>query len=274
LERRYFARDGQRYIQVTPGARYEHEIQRLVEKNLTALFPEYRGILFDPLLETPIGNVQPDLVLVRDDGSGWALVEVELQGHSFATHVLPQLGKLARAESNRKVAETLIARLPELPAQRIRTALTFNPEVYLVIHGTSRNHHGMLTKLGVEVRDIDVLEAPDRPNDYILIVNDPTIRRREIGAHAIRSVSPVTRSIWRIADPDLASLVTDDKKIEVEVLATRAFWSVTMEQDGILLRQPGGLSDPTSDVDSIVRAKVLVDDEHRVLYLEPAGGSS
>lgn len=273
MSRRYFARDGQRYVQVSPGAYYEHQIQKLVEQNLSALFPEYRGVLLDPLFETPVGNVQPDLVLVRNDGRGWAVVEVELEGHSFSSHVLPQLGKLKEAESSPKLAAELIRRLPHVPAATIRTALSHRPAVFLVIHGSSRYSEARLTKLGVEVRDVDVLKAPDKPDDYILIVTDPTVRRRELLVIAERDTNPMTRSTWKVAATEIAGLATADNKIEVEVLATRAFWSVTVVQDGVLLRQPSGLSDPLSDVDSMVRARVLVDDEHQVLYLEPAGGT-
>lgn len=273
LERKYFARQGQRYAQVTPGARYESEIQRLVERNISALFPDYVGVFTDPLFSTPAGDVQPDLILVRSDGGGWGVVEVELEGHSFRGHVLPQLAKLTHAESFPKLAELLVKELPDLPPDKIRAGLSFKPVVFLVIHGSSARHEAKLTKLGVEVRDIDVLEASNKPNEYLLAVTDRTIRRRKLDATATRSLSPTTRSIWRLADPSIGGVLTGEHKIEVEVLGTRAFWAATIEKDGVaLLRQPSGLSNDLTDIDSIVRATVYVDDEHQVLYLEPAEG--
>lgn len=258
-------------MRVSPGAVYESQFQQLVARNIGALFPEYVGVLLDPLFKTPAGDVKPDLVLVRPDGQGWALVEVEIEGHSFSSHILPQLTKLTYAESSAKLARQLIGRLP-LSVEKIRAGLAFRPAVFLVIQGSSLSEETRLRKLGVEVRDVDVLKAPDKPNEYVLVVVDRTIRLRELGVEAIRDTSPMTRNFLRIADLSIASLVTDEHKIVVQVVDTWAEWAVSLQADEVLLRQPSGISSEAHDVDSIVRARVFVDDENAVLYLEPAGG--
>lgn len=272
MEREYFAREGQRYVHVSPGAIYESQLQQLIGRNAGALFSGYVGVLLEPLLQTPAGDVKPDLVLVRPDGSGWALVEVEVEGHSFSSHILPQVTKLTFAESSAKLADQLVHLLPSIPSAKIRTSLAFRPEVFLVMQGTSRKEEERLRKLSIEVLDVEVLKAPDKPNEYALRVVDRTIRLRELSVEATRDTSPMTRNFFRIADLSLQNLLTVDGKIAVQVRGTWAEWPATLQSDEILLRQPSGISIPEHDVDSINRARVFVDDENAIVFLEPAGG--
>ena len=100
---KYLTRRHRKYARITPGAVYETTVQTLIENNLSSLFPEYFGKLFEPYFRTPAGDVKPDLVLIRHDYKGWMLVEVEIEGHSPSAHILPQLAKLTFASSNSEV---------------------------------------------------------------------------------------------------------------------------------------------------------------------------
>jgi hypothetical protein len=272
LESRYYARDGLRYSLVSPGSLYEHHVEKLVFTNLHVLFPEYLGVRYEPHFETEIGNVRPDIVLIRHDGEGWALLEIELEEHSFSNHVLPQLGKLRRAESSEKLVKALCDQIPDLPKTTIRKALAHRPQVFLAVHGTSTPHTEKLTKLGVEVRNLDILKASDAPNEYILVITDPTVRRRRLPHLATRSTSVVTRNIWKFNGNDLTTLMTNEDKVEVEFRGFRSFWSATRVQDGMLLRQPNLISDSRPEIDEMMQAIALVDDENRILYLEATRG--
>jgi len=87
--------DSSWYERAASGSLYESEYEHIVAQNAGGLFPDCELLPFEILVESEWGAAKPDLALVRQDYSAWWVVEVELSIHSFASHVRPQVMRLA-----------------------------------------------------------------------------------------------------------------------------------------------------------------------------------
>jgi hypothetical protein len=262
----YILRRGERYRRIAPGDWYESQIQALTLDNSIALFPAYECVRLEPYFRTPAGDVQPDLVLVRRDLSGWGLVEVELDTHSFTSHVLPQVSKLARARGDSYLAAALqerIAVLREASRESIETLLSREPKVYLVTHASSLRARDRLNQLGVHQLDVEILRNLDAPNDALLLVEDHTVDLRELPERAVRSTSPLTRRAWtlHLADPDTLPWVSSHVSVASE--GTETIWRATRTSDGLILMEPAS----AAGLEAKVRMRVRVDDVNQIIHL-------
>ncbi len=236
---RYLAREYRRYEYVSPGALYEGSVQALVERHIPSLWPGFWGVRLEPLFETSGGDVQPDLVLVNKQHGSWALVEVELEGHSVKSHVLPQLSKLCRARGDERLAQQLIdSGLSQMSLEQVSEIVVKRPKVFLVTHGSTVAYSEKLLDLGVEALDIDIHTHP--PNDYLLEVRDRTTRFIALDCIARRNTRSLTPYLWTVvgAMPDS---VLAKSRVRVEVDSVAATWSLRAASDGIILRQPTDL---------------------------------
>lgn len=258
----YVARGSKRFLQIAPGSVYESQIQAIVERNIQSIFPEYIGHRFEPYFRTSAGDVRPDLVLVRRDASGWALIEVEADTHPWSSHILPQVTKLRYARGDERIVAEFSHRHPNyLSADELTDAISRKPLVFLIVHGSSSEYRNQLNELGVQRIDIDVTYC--HPNDYALVVRDQSTSFREIPGSVQRSSDSLTRGIWILkADKTLLPTPIGGRMV-VEVDGATALWHVSATSDGYLLRQPGGLEDgPAFD-----HGRIFVNDEDNSLRI-------
>ncbi len=237
---KYLTRRHRKYARISPGAVYETTVQTLVENNISSLFPEYFGKIFEPYFKTPAGDVKPDLVLIRHDYKGWMLVEVEVEGHSPSAHILPQLAKLTFASSNEEVLGHFVDHFSDSHnVKNIELALSGKPEVTLVIHGSSDGFQTELNKLGVTSLDIEVHSFP--PNEYILEVFDRAENFIDTGLICTRSSSIATQYVWVL--PNIYGLPYEqlNQNIEVRVDNTSSIWRIEQKKSNYLLRQPSDI---------------------------------
>lgn len=234
---KYLTRSHRRYMRVTPGSVYETTVQSLVERNLSSLFPEYFGKLFEPYFRTAAGDVKPDLVLIRHDYKGWLLVEVEVEGHSPQAHILPQLAKLTYATANELVLEFFIDNFGnEHNLSNIEIALQQKPEVVLVIHGSSSSFQSGLKELGVSSLDLEIHAYP--PDEYILEVVDHEENYVDTGLTCSRSLNLATQYIWILSKVPGIEPNQIGGKIQVRIGNSASFWGIKATKSDYLLRQP------------------------------------
>ena len=237
---KFLTRAFRRYSQIVPGALYESHVQILVERNISALFPDYFGRMMDPYFRTAGGDVQPDLVLIRRDYKGWMLIEVEIEGHSPQAHILPQLSKMIRARAGESVSKLILEAFEdEHPRGDLEFAVSHRPEVTLVIHGSSKKFEDRLSELGVYALDIQIYSYP--PDDYVLEVIDREENYIETGQKCRRSLNLATRYVWSLPKIDNLDLGAESGKIEVRVGAESSFWDIKINRSDYLLRQPTGI---------------------------------
>jgi hypothetical protein len=240
MARNFIARGQNRYTEIKPGTVYESMVTNIVEKNLGSLFPLYFGKKLEPYFRTAAGDVKPDLIIIKRDFSGWALVEVETPNDSFSAHILPQLSKLKFARSDEIIFNYIRNSFADINnLDLLEKSLKQIPEVYLVMHGSSESHKESLKTLGVNVIDIEIYTNP--PSDYILKVFDKSEEFINLGVVAKRSPNPLTRNIWIL--PDFSRVINEklDKSLLIEFNGESSTWGASSTNEGHLLRQPDGL---------------------------------
>jgi hypothetical protein len=249
---KYLTRRHRKYTRISPGAVYETTVQTLIENNISSLFPEYFGKIFEPYFRTPAGDVKPDLVLIRHDYKGWMLVEVEVEGHSPSAHILPQLAKLTFAMSNDEVLGHFVDHFSDSHnAKDMERALSTKPEVVLVIHGSSDGFQLELKKLGVVSLDVEIHSFP--PNEYILEVFDRAENFIDTGLICARSSNIATQYVWVL--PTIEGLPYDqlNQNIEVRVNEESSIWRIEQKKNNYLLRQPSDIQ----SLNGVARVSVL-----------------
>lgn len=237
---KFLTRSHRRYTRIAPGSIYEVNVQTIIERNMSSLFPEYFGKIYEPYYRTAAGDVKPDLVLIRYDYKGWALVEVEIEGHSAQAHILPQLSKLTHVISNEATRDFFIENFPDSHSpEDIELALRQKPEVILVIHGSSESFQTGLKTLGVSSFDVEIHTFP--PDDYILNVLDREENYFYTGLTCSRSSNYATRFIWSLPKIEQLDLAKMDGKIEINILSSTAIWGIRPTKSDYLLRQPSDI---------------------------------
>jgi hypothetical protein len=262
----YVARNGYRFSKIAPGSIYESQVTSLVERNLSAIFPSFMGKQMEPFFKTAAGNVKPDLVLVQRDYSGWAVVEVELDVHGFGSHILPQLSKLTHAVAEEKFireAHKLIN--PNENFELFSRSFERRPDVFLVIHGESKEYQDKLEKIGVESIDVDVLVSANQANEYLLVAHDRTTILKDLHVKIERSSNPLTRNCWVISEELPSDLNSIGDGVLVSADGQLSRWAVIKSAKGAILRQPSELS----VLESIFVANVHYDSESGTLHLIP-----
>ncbi len=199
MESRYVVRKDRRYVRISPGVLYESHVQAIVAEHIPALFPGYQGIRYEPLIRTFTGDVRPDIVMLNAKKKRWALVEVEIDNHSFPAHVLPQMGKLAKCDDGLSWVDDFAAKLRSgLELSTIREIFSASPSAVLVTHGASAEYEVQLDRLGIECIDFDIFQAVEGPADYLLEVFDRQNSLRNLGIEANR-MQGLGSAYWRLS---------------------------------------------------------------------------
>jgi hypothetical protein len=163
--------DGEWFDAVPPGSTYEAEFESLIQDHAGSLFPGFLCARFDPLLITPLGNVQPDLILVDSDYRTWNIVEVELSTHSITRHVKPQIEKIQTARLDHTHADWLVARDPRFDRERLACLVRDVPHGTVLLANAPTPHwdDALSSLTGVQRAVVEVYRS--RLNRTILRVN-------------------------------------------------------------------------------------------------------
>lgn len=264
MTRKYASRLAKRYTQVAPGTVYESSIQNLVNQNISALFPDYVGALVEPYFSTPAGDVQPDIVIVKRDASGWGLVEVEVEGHSWASHILPQMNKLKLSNvGNLKINKIHSFFKDQFTETEIANAMSSDPAVFLAIHGSATGGKDRLQQLCVEVVELDVFSSP--PNDYILVLKEVIESGQEIETIARRATNPLFPRFWKITNADLLGKLSSATSVLVNFDGKVGYWDCMTDGQAVTISQPSQMEiNP-----NVQEAKVSFDTANGELLLSP-----
>lgn len=163
--------DGDWFDAVPPGSTYENEFESLIQQHSESLFPGFYCARFDPLLTTPLGNVQADLALVDHEYRSWFIVEVELSTHSIHRHVKPQMEKIQIAKPDVRHADWLASRNGVFDLPRLRRLIQDAPHGTVLLANAPTPHwdDALSTLPGVQRAIVEVYRS--RLNRSILRVN-------------------------------------------------------------------------------------------------------
>jgi hypothetical protein len=112
---------------------YESEFERIVISRAASIFPGFFLVPFKSLVSSEIGSARADLALVACNYHAWWVVEVELSGHSFAGHVLPQIRVLGSAAYGEHEANLLCGSSNHLNILKVRAMMKGDQPRVLVL---------------------------------------------------------------------------------------------------------------------------------------------
>lgn len=239
---RYLTRDFRKYELVIPGSIYEIQVQSIVERNIASIFPGHVGKILEPYFKTSAGDVKPDLVIIKSDYSGWGIVEVESEVHSFSAHILPQLTKMSYANADQRVIKKISDSFKnEIPPESLLEVLIKKPVAYLAMHGSSAKYLDNLNEINVQCIDFQIHKKP--PGDYILDVIDYRTEYEPIGFLVRRIKSPIFRNLWT-ADSSAPRFPKELNEIRITLNGQSANWAVNTLDGSSTFRAPADLPIP------------------------------
>lgn len=118
---------------VDPTAFVEVEFEAEVVKALSCLLPDYRCGVFAGTFVLEGERRKADLALIHKSLSHWFIVEVELAGHSFEDHVLPQVRCFRYGEPDQSCVTSLAAAFSWLSREQAAFLLSHIPRYVAVI---------------------------------------------------------------------------------------------------------------------------------------------
>ena len=150
------------------------------------------------------------------------------------------MAKLTFASSNEEVLTHFIDHFSDSHnAKDLEIALSNEPEVTLVIHGSSESFQTELNQLGVTSLDIEIHSFP--PDEYILEVFDRAENFIETGLICTRSSSIATQYVWVLPNIEGLPYAQMNQNIEIRVADTSSIWRIEHKKNNYLLRQPSDI---------------------------------
>lgn len=243
----YLASPTSRYTEVAPGALYEQAVERLVLRYAEALFPAFIARPCTPLIRSAFGNKKPDLVLISRELDAWGIVEIELEEHSAASHVQPQVAVFANAELDTDATRCIHKAFSDIHTEgEIDGVIQMRPRVFLVTHGVCQVSNDHLRRLNVEKIDLRIFKAG--ANQYLLQVNDGSRAHEVLHGTFSRHVSPMFSAIWVYRGPHIDSIPLGTSQVPVEFDQELSRWTVTSTADGYLIKPPHHLENSLTGI--------------------------
>lgn len=118
---------------VDPTSFTEDEFEVEVARALCCLFPQYHCGVFAGSFVLEGERRVADLALIHESFSHWFVVEVELAGHSWEHHVLPQLRCFRYGEPDASCVTSLLRAFPKLKREQAEYILEFVPRYVAVV---------------------------------------------------------------------------------------------------------------------------------------------
>lgn len=118
---------------VDPTQFFEGDFEAEVVKALTCLQPDYMCGVFAGAFVLEGERRVADLALIHKSLSHWFVVEVELAGHSFEHHVLPQVRCFRYGEPESSCVTSLVRAFSELKRDQAESLLRYVPRYVAVV---------------------------------------------------------------------------------------------------------------------------------------------
>jgi len=243
----YLVSTDSRFTEISPGALYEQAVERLVLRHAEALFPAFITRSCTPKIHSAFGNRQPDLILVSRTLESWGIIEVELEEHSAANHVQPQIAVFANAELDTGAVSAIQSSFRDcFDSHELEVVLRTQPRVFLITHGTCQVSDDHLKRLNVEKIDLKIFKGG--ANQYLLQVHDGSRAHEILGGTFTQLSNPMFASTWVYRGPHLDSIPQGTNRVAVEFDQAVELWTVTTTSDGYLFKPPHHLENSLTGI--------------------------
>lgn len=146
---------------VDPTQFVEGDFEAEVVKALTCLQPDYLCGVFAGAFVLEGERRMADLALIHKSLSHWFVIEVELAGHSFEQHVLPQVRCFRYGEPESSCTTSLVRAFKNLKHEQAEALLRYVPR-YVAVVGNLPNHAWTTALHAVDVQHLTVSVYRDR----------------------------------------------------------------------------------------------------------------
>lgn len=154
--------DGKWFEQVEPSTFSETELEDRVILHAPSVYPDYYVLPFKQTVESEYGKAVPDLVFISKNYREWKIVEIEMGYHSFASHVEPQVQRLAVAAYGDREAKYLHNSNPLLDFQRTKDLLLkVDPQVLVIVNQPMAKWIKPLAKFGAILAVFELFRSDD-----------------------------------------------------------------------------------------------------------------
>lgn len=146
---------------VDPTQFVEVDFEAEVVKALTCLQPDYLCGVFAGAFVLEGERRMADLALIHKSLSHWFVVEVELAGHSFEHHVLPQVRCFRYGEPESSCVTSLVRAFTELKQDQAEALLRYVPR-YVAVVGNLPDPNWTAALRALDVQHLTVSIYRDR----------------------------------------------------------------------------------------------------------------
>jgi hypothetical protein len=126
-------RNGDKYALVESNSWSERFFSKVIQNFSNAIFPYHHCFVFEVDMYHLGSKVRPDLILIEKDYRDWWLVEVELERHSWFSHIQSQIVKILNAEISDDHFRKLAPYANVIDMARVRKLMKNEPHKTLVI---------------------------------------------------------------------------------------------------------------------------------------------
>jgi len=224
------------YDPVPAESLYEADFEMAILQHAEALFPGLHCCRFKALVEsTDYGKGRPDLALIDREYRCWWVVEVELDNHSFNSHVEGQVRKFATGVYTDDHVDALMREIPSLNRDRLADMMLGEPpQVLVLVTDDVPEWRAELRRYGVQVGVIQIFR--DDLDEVILRVDgdQPSGYSTEVVSEC--TADSLLQNILRLHSPGaLGTLGRVDLLIEGE----SSRWVITRSADTAFLTPDG-----------------------------------
>lgn len=146
---------------VDPTQFVEVDFEAEVVKALTCLQPDYLCGVFAGAFVLEGERRMADLALIHKSLSHWFVIEVEMAGHSFEHHILPQVRCFRYGEPESSCVTSLVRAFSELRADQAEALLRYVPR-YVAVVGNLPDPSWTAALSAVDVQHLTVSVYRDR----------------------------------------------------------------------------------------------------------------
>lgn len=159
------------YNEVAPAGIYESYYEAMVKKQARKMWPRFHPVHFKANVYAGLDQgVKADLALVEKSYMEWWVVEVELDHRQLASHVFPQVQKLATAAYGDDEAAKLCVECRDLDLTKTKKMIKdCPPKVLVVVNRPKPEWAKKLTTIGAKLVVFEMFESG--PDDFLFRVN-------------------------------------------------------------------------------------------------------
>lgn len=149
--------DNEWYEPVSSRSVLESEYEQSIYRYSPSLFPGYKCLKFNEIVDSEFGASQADMVLVDAEYRGWTIVEAELEHHSLTRHVEPQMRRLSNGKYNERHANAISRLSDEIdPIRMLNLVANTDPDFLVIVPIETLEWRTTLSNLGVKLATVEV----------------------------------------------------------------------------------------------------------------------